>query len=273
MTSPFETIHPDVVDQVLPRRSALRTLGMGSAGIAFGTLGALAMADRALAQTGQSVTDVLNFALTLEYLEESFYSQALDQSGFLTGMAQTYVAQIQKHELAHVDFLTGAISGAGGTPVEFADGDFDFTAGGALNPYGDFGNGQFLALAQGFEDTGVRAYKGQAANLLGDGDTLTVALRIHSVEARHASYVRRLRGQKGWIEGDGLNGLPPGFGFEAIYAGEDETLQGAVNVPAVSAVSDAKIAESFDEPLTRQAVLEIADAFVNGDVDGDGDEA
>ena len=69
MTPHFETIHPDVVDQVLPRRSALRTLGMGSAGVAFGTLGALAMADRALAQTGQSLTDVLNFAPPLTHLE------------------------------------------------------------------------------------------------------------------------------------------------------------------------------------------------------------
>jgi hypothetical protein len=46
-----------------------------------------------------------------------------------------------------------------------------------------------------FEDTGVRAYKGQAANLMSKPDLLT-ALQIHSVEARHASEVRRLRGQK-----------------------------------------------------------------------------
>jgi hypothetical protein len=50
---------------------------------------------------------------------------------------------------------------------------------------------QFLALAQAFEDTGVRAYKGQAANLIST-DLLTAALQIH-VEARHASEVRRLR--------------------------------------------------------------------------------
>jgi rubrerythrin len=55
---------------------------------------------------------------------------------------------------------------------------------------------QFLALAQAFEDTGVRAYKGQAANLMSKPDLLTAALQIHSVEARHASEVRRLRGQK-----------------------------------------------------------------------------
>ncbi|GAB5536449.1 MAG: hypothetical protein Rubg2KO_26980 [Rubricoccaceae bacterium] len=269
MTSPFNSIHPDVVDQVLPRRRALRSLGMGGAGVALGTLGALAMADRALAQTGQSVTSVLNFALTLEYLEESFYSQALDMNGFLPGNAQAYVAQIQKHELAHVELLRGAI---GAEAVEFDDDDFDFTAGGALNPFGDYGNGQFLALAQGFEDTGVRAYKGQAPALIDNPDTLTTALQIHSVEARHASYVRRLRGEKGWVEGDGLQGLPSGFGFEAIYAGEASTSQGGVNVTTVSNVSAAAIQESFDEPLTMQAVLEIADAFVGGDVDGDGEE-
>ena len=255
MTPSYNAIHPNVVDQVLPRRQVLRSIGMGGASVALGTLGALAMADRALAQTGQSVTDVLNFALTLEYLEESFYSQALDTDGFLPNDARAYVAQIQKHELAHVELLTSAI---GDAAVSFEDDDFDFTAGGMFTPFADYD--QFLALAQGFEDTGVRAYKGQAANLINDDATLTVALRIHSVEARHASYVRRLRGEKGWIEGAGLNGLPAGF--EAIYAGENTVTQGGVNVPNETEVSAAKVAEAFDEPLTMSAVLGIAGPFL-----------
>jgi hypothetical protein len=65
----------------------------------------------------------------------------------------------------------------------------------------------FKAVAQAFEDTGVRAYKGQAPALMPYKDVLTAALTIHSVEARHASQVRRLRGNfteqepfyQGWI--------------------------------------------------------------------------
>jgi len=50
------------------------------------------------------------------------------------------------------------------------------------------------AVAQTLEDTGVAAYKGQAPRLTGGGELLTTALRIHSVEARHAAELRRIRG-------------------------------------------------------------------------------
>jgi len=125
---------------------------------------------------------------------------------------------------------------------------FDFTAGGTFpDPFSDYP--VFQALSQGFEDTGVRAYKGQAGNLMADDATLTTALQIHSVEARHASAVRRLRGEKGWITGN-QNTLPAAAA--AVYAGE-ETGQGVTN--------DAS-SEAFDEPLTMQAVLDIAGLFI-----------
>jgi|GEM_PF-4100513 len=57
---------------------------------------------------------------------------------------------------------------------------------------------RFLELSQTFEDTGVKAYKGQAGNLITSPTLLTAALRIHSVEARHAAEIRRLRGEKAW---------------------------------------------------------------------------
>ena len=52
-----------------------------------------------------------------------------------------------------------------------------------------------------FEDTGVKAYKGQAGNLITSSKLFTAALRIHSVEARHAAEIRRLRGVKEWDGG------------------------------------------------------------------------
>ena len=61
-----------------------------------------------------------------------------------------------------------------------------------------------LGIAQLLEDTGVRAYKGRAGELLGT-DLLTVALQIHSVEARHAAKIRVMRGQRAWVNpGDDL---------------------------------------------------------------------
>jgi hypothetical protein len=56
----------------------------------------------------------------------------------------------------------------------------------------------FLAVAQDFEETGVSAYKGQAPKLMGADPILSIALRIHSVQARHAAIVRRVRGLPAW---------------------------------------------------------------------------
>jgi len=74
---------------------------------------------------------------------------------------------------------------------------FDFSGGNGtmLGPFATvFTNcNVFLAVAQTFEDTGVRAYKGRAGELVGGGDLLTAALQIHSVEARHAAHIRLMR--------------------------------------------------------------------------------
>ncbi len=268
MKSPFSHIAPEIVQQVMPRREALRKAGQFGIGTALATLPILSIANRALAATGQNIRvhPVLNFALTLEYLEESFYRQGLAASGLIPAPERDVFDQIQKHEAAHVQTLRAAILAIPEDPVEFSDDDFDFTIGGALDPFENYD--EFLALAQGFEDTGVRAYKGQAPALYSDdggrlNPTLTVALQIHSVEARHASEIRRMRDQKGWIVGDGLQGLPTGFGFEAIYAGEANVSHGGVNVDSVSSVSANAVAESFDEPLTMQQVLDIVDPFIN----------
>lgn len=70
-----------------------------------------------------------------------------------------------------------------------------------------------------------------------------------------------MRGQQGWIPFV-ETGLPAGF--EAIYAGEDNLTQGGVDVSSVSSVDDEEITESFDEPLSLDDVLAIADPFIDG---------
>lgn len=214
-------------------------LAIASMPVAFGL-----MAKPASAQAGgltQDIIDVLNFALTLEYLEDEFYRQGLD-SGIIASADLPIFQTISAHEAAHVALLQGVL---GDSAV--AKPTFDFTVGGTFNPFGNYD--QFKALSQGFEDAGVRAYKGQAPNLMANDDILTTALQIHSVEARHASAVRRLRGQKGWITGNQTD-VPQ---LQAIYNGEE-----AANGTATSAAA----AEAFDEPLAKQAVLDIASLFI-----------
>ncbi len=202
----------------------------------------------------------LQFALTLEYLENEFYSMALD-SGVIPasengGRDLKVFQQIAAHESAHVKFL---IAGLGGTASAnfVAKPTFDFTVGGAFDPFHDYPT--FLALAQAFEDTGVRAYKGQAANLITTPDLLTAALQIHSVEARHASEVRRLRSLKGWIS-NAERGAGMPAATQAVYDGEGVTVQAGFNT--ATAFGAAAGSEAYDEPLTTQQVVDIANIFI-----------
>lgn len=244
----LDAVTPDVMERVVSRRDALANAGRVTAGIALASV-PLALGVMARSAFGQGsalpqvVKDVLNFALTLEYLEDEFYATGLGSSGLIPAQYTAVFQQISQHESAHVALLSGTLGiDAVAKPT------FDFTAGGA---FGDvFSNFQtFAALAQGFEDTGVRAYKGQAAALIDSDVYLTVALQIHSVEARHASKVRRIRGQKGWIV-QATTDVPA---LQAVYAGEDAANGG---------FSDAAATEAFDEPLTKDAVLAIAGPFI-----------
>ncbi len=246
--------------QSTTRREAFSSIGrtLGKAATIALPLSAFLAPKQAAAQTtGTSVVEVLNFALLLEYLESEFYMMGLDSNNLLTGDMRQTIALISAHEAAHVEFLKTAISGAGGDPIDKPD--FDFTVNGTFDTFSD--TPTFLILAQAFEDTGVRAYKGQATNLMSNKDVLTAALQIHSVEARHASEIRRMRGSKGWITGDtnttGVAATDP------VYAGEDNITQLGTSAVAVTDVSRDRVTEAYDEPLNRAQVTDIVTLFLD----------
>lgn len=234
-------------------------LALGSIPIALG-----ALARDVYGQAPSDVMDVLQFALLLEHLESEFYVRGLAGSGLIDAADRTIFQTISSHETTHVTALQGLITGKGGTPN--AKPAFDFTAKGAVAGF-TFSAGQydtFKALAQAFEDTGVRAYKGQAPRLINDKAVLTAALTIHSVEARHASEVRRLRGVKGWITGSGRDGLPAFT--QGIYDGEENAVQAGVTLSSLpGATSNGGTngaTEAFDEPLTKAQVTAIVTPFL-----------
>ncbi|MES2455843.1 MAG: ferritin-like domain-containing protein [Bacteroidota bacterium] len=276
----IEKVDGEIYERLNPRRSAMKdfyNLGkkitLAAMPLAMGS-----MFQKAYGQNAPTnVTEVLNFALTLEYLEYHFYNHALLAApGLLDtpdrAVAKGAITTIRDHEKAHVDLLAGALKTSARAPLAYTD--FDFTAKGT---FGDvYTNYQtFLAVAQAFEDTGVRAYKGQAGVLKGNA-VLTTALQIHSVEARHAAHIRFMR--QGGINGGGLaikpwislgaNGQANDSGVpqvDAVYAGEDLETQanGAVPITNIFAgVTKAKAVESFDEPLTSAQVLAIAGLFI-----------
>lgn len=240
------------------RRDALNKIGQAGAALAAAMIpfGLASRSTPVRAQSMPSPVDILNYALTLEYLEASFYRQGLDAttggSNLIPGDARTIYGKIADHEDAHVQLLADVINDLGDTPVEFADSDFDFTAGGTFDPFNDYAT--YLVLSQAFEDTGVRAYKGQAGFLVGN-DLLTPALQIHSVEARHAAEVRRLRAEAGvsglkpWITGSETGGAP-----DAVYAGEDNITQAGVDQTTLGNYTVEQATEAYDESLTMDAV-------------------
>ncbi|HZF66003.1 MAG TPA: ferritin-like domain-containing protein [Chitinophagaceae bacterium] len=186
----IQKVDPEFNERISPRRAAIKNLtGLGSKiALTAMPLALGSLLQKAYGQTQPTdVKGILNFALTLEYLEAEFYTRGVAASGLIpAGTAVAGLTQIRDDENKHVAFLKSVL-GNDAVPKP----NFDFTAGGAFpNPFAAGNYDVFLALAQAFEDTGVRAYKGQAPNLLGNKTVLQAALNIHSVEARHAAHVR-----------------------------------------------------------------------------------
>lgn len=186
-------LDPELVSKLVKSRRGIFTSAAKSLGIFASAPLVLAAASTQVFSKGlpKQIVNTLNFALTLEYIESAFYKSALEKD-FIPKEYKDVFTIIGKHEAEHVKFLSGALGSAAVKAPKA-----DFTAGGK---YADvFSNfDTFLTLSQTFEDLGVAAYKGQAGNLMANGDILTAALQIHSVEARHAAIVRRIGGKKAW---------------------------------------------------------------------------
>ena len=166
-------------------RAAFRLRGALSAGALLGAGAVSPFVRDALAQNGGGDLEILNFALTLEYLESTFYERAVMKGKGLSSEARALAVEIRDNEQAHVDALRTAIAGSGGKPVQAPDVGFGlaFTS-----------EAKFLKLAQALEDTGVSAYNG-AAPSIESIEILAAAGSIVQVEARHAALIRLMRGQ------------------------------------------------------------------------------
>jgi len=284
----IEKVDPEVNERFNPRREAIKNLtGFGSkvavAALPF-ALGALfnkaySQNTTPVSSNGAAVNDILNFALKLEYLEAAFYAKGLATTGLIPAADVAAITTIANHEAAHVAFLQSVLgSAAVAQTTQGTAGVYDFTGGGKFPTV--FSNyDTFLAVANAFEDTGVRAYKGQAPNLVGNQTVLTAALKIHSVEARHAAQIRQMRkartvpALKPWISANvsgSSNDTGIGTAVDANYAGETNATQfgysmtsfvnSAITTSVTNLSTNASI-EAFDEPLTMAAVLPLVTIF------------
>jgi rubrerythrin len=145
------------------------------------------------AEFGKGDVGILNYALTLEYLETAFYADVV-KSGLFKGADLATIRQFGREEAEHVQALTAAVKQLGGKPAPEPKAEFPLESAKSV-----------LELAGTVENLGAAAYLGQAANIQSP-EVLASALAIHSVEGRHAAVLNTLLGES--ITPDGAFAKP-----------------------------------------------------------------
>jgi rubrerythrin len=145
------------------------------------------------AQFGKGDVGILNYALTLEYLEAAFYADVV-KSGLFKGADLETIRKFGREEAEHVQALTQAVKSLGGKPAPEPEAEFPLKSAKSV-----------LELAGTVENLGAAAYLGQAANIESP-EVLASALAIHSVEGRHAAVLNTLLGES--ITPDGAFAKP-----------------------------------------------------------------
>ena len=161
-------------------RGAFLVRGALATGAVYGAASVTPWVTGALAQGGGGDVAILNFALTLEYLEADFYKQTSKLG--LKGEYKALAKEFGDHEAQHVDALTATVKKLGGKPAKMP-----------AFAFGMKSQADFEKLAITLEDTGVSAYNG-AAPMIKSKDVLGAAGGIVQVEARHAAALRFLGG-------------------------------------------------------------------------------
>ena len=162
-------------------RSEVILKGALAAGAVYGAVMVGPFVGKALAMSESGDVGILNFALTLEYLETAFYEDVV-KSGLFKGSDLATIRKFGEEEAEHVTALTGFVKQMGGKPAPKPKTEFPLKSAKSV-----------LELAGTVENLGAAAYLGQAGNIESP-EVLASALAIHSVEGRHAAALNTLLG-------------------------------------------------------------------------------
>jgi rubrerythrin len=186
---PEQTALEEIRGDASSRKRFLKMVGGGGAASLGLLLAACGGDDKKTAATAAAAPAsadgdiaIVNYALTLEYLEAEFYKEAI-KTGFFKGARLSLIKEIGDHERQHVNALTAAVKQLGGTPATKPKTKFPLKDAKTI-----------VKTAQAVENLGAAAYLGQAGRIQ-NKDILAAALSIHSVEARHAAALNTLVGK------------------------------------------------------------------------------
>lgn len=171
----------------------LAACGSGGEGSSTSTTTMSSGSKSETAEFGKGDVGILNYALTLEYLETAFYAEVV-KSGLFKGADLATIRKFGQEEAEHVQALTQAVKSLGGKPAAEPKTEFPLKDAKSV-----------LELAGTVENLGAAAYLGQAANIESP-EVLASALAIHSVEGRHAAALNTLLGES--ITPDGAFAVP-----------------------------------------------------------------
>ncbi len=263
----------DKFEQSAPRRDMLKGLGtkLAMAAVPFAAAGLFA--NKSYGQSKETIVNILNYLLKLERISRKLYAEAMLVENLVPAEYKTHFEQMAAHTQAHISALNQLISELGGTAANIADDKID------LSGNRGFGGGPFtgalvntkdlLILLQVLTDGGERIYKGQTFQVLSDKITLGTLMKIQTVKARHATFVRFLRKDlikesiKPWITG--TNSDTTKTAAQRAYAGEGNTIQLNIDVVGINGydITADAATQAFDEPLNMTDGNNILNRFLD----------
>lgn len=261
-------VESEAGSEVISRRAAITSATeKGSAFLAALGIGAIpvalsAFSRTAAAQTTTDLFDALQYTLLITQMQTELQLRAAAVSGFIPTADAAAMATMRVQDTAQVQAIGGLITTLGAVPNDQPT--FDWTAKGAF-PGFNFASGQyatFQIILQGLEDLGVRAIKGQIQRMTANTSAMTQIATYASVQARHATEIRRIRGLKGWITGNSRDDLPAVF--QPVYNGEDATVHAGFDAATLASANGgtSAVTAAFDEPLTKAQAQAVTSLFV-----------